>query len=147
MSNVEFPAGDGFAVIAFVTTLSDFYQGKAPASPFTHEKFFLPDPIIRPSASHHEAMKGISWLAVEFDDNFHYKFIEDMEEKTTCIDYVFEKWHAQAICDDIKASSKTRLSTGDALAGYLVELTRSVMTEPPRYVQQLVGVCDTEHSH
>lgn len=124
-----------------MTTWSDFYQGRLIPARATYEKYLLPEPAIVPSASHYLAAKNISWLLADFDDDVHHQRMEDMEKRTDRIDVVFERWHVEAICKLVKGQSNSqRLSTGDAMAGYLVQLCRSVMVNPPRTIQQCVGV-------
>lgn len=91
---------------------------------------------MKPRASYIDAIKGISWVAVGHDAKTHLQHISAMEADTLRVDYTFGAGQVDAIWRQAKGISKTgRLSRGDALDVYLVHVLRSILRDPPRFVE------------
>ena len=140
--------GDGFAFVGFMQAWSDIYQGQKPSFMPTLEKFYLPEPKTTLRGSHSSELNNISWAAIDVDEETFQQHAIDADQTTTRLDYRFEAAFVNDVVKNARQESQNeRLSTGDAFAGYLINSLRSIFDEPPRFIQQCVGVCVFSRYH
>lgn len=133
-------SGDGFAMIYFMHCWSNLYQGKqAPLIP-TFEKYFLPPPLVQPSATHASDLEHISWMAADYDEEYYVNRMQQMENDTERLDATFGGDFVDRVWNSIKRDANSaHLSRSDAFAAYLLSVLQSVLDEPVKYAHQLVA--------
>lgn len=138
--------GDAFTILSFMHCWSSFYQGKQPPLTPTFEKYHIPDLPVQPSASLASDLERISFMAADFDEEYFEERLHRMEEATErlditfCGDFVDRVWKATK-----RMTDSSRISRGDAFAGYLISILQSILDEPVNYAHQLVTVCQTNN--
>jgi hypothetical protein len=88
MVSQSYCLGDAFSATSFMHCWSNFYQGKVPPVKPTFEKYFLPTTRV-PAVAAHPDLDVISWMAADFDEDYHCTRIHKMEQETDRIDLTF----------------------------------------------------------
>lgn len=106
------------------------------------EKYFLPDTLVAPAASHASDLECLSWMAADFNIDFHHSRIEQMEKDTERLDLTFSGDFIDFIWTTTKQSAASAtVGRSDSFASYLISVIQNILDQPVHHAHQLVTVC------
>jgi hypothetical protein len=138
--------GDGGVIAQMQSTVSDFYQGKAPEWPMpTYEKYFELPPRLPAERFNEVLHKHIPNLINDYDPKTFMEMYQSQVNATERVDLIFSLEQLrllQRIANE-QAGTGNRLSRGDALIAYTITLFNRTYPQP---FNQLMNVVHVSHT-
>lgn len=117
---------------------SDYYQDISPSIAPTFEKYFQPDPIIKPEHIQ-DTIPYISQLAVDYDMEEMSKMYIASMSNVSRVEVALTSEQVKSIAILARRESSLKISTMDALAAYFVTVINRISSA---CVDQLIHVIE-----
>lgn len=129
--------GDGLTIARMQQTVSDFYQGLPAVHPFpTFEKYFEKPERLSPG-DFARTLEHVPNLKADYAPAELVEMWNKTKETTERVDLIFSKAQLGALQKKASLAAGQRLSTGDALVGYMFTVFNRVY---PYKFDQLMNV-------
>lgn len=131
--------GDGTTALRFMTSLSDYYLGFTPALVPTFEKYLQPPPALERHLVD-DAMHLAPQLAEDMPFASFLASIYQNMATTSRIQVKFTATQLKAIRVTANLEATTKISTSDALAGYLVTVLNKISPVTIENITNIISV-------